>query len=97
MGNSERSRCQSRLITTENMREQLISFFENNLGLAPGEITDNTPLYSTGLLDSFGMVEALMFIGEISGVRFGPDDMSLDNLDSIERMVAFVEASRGAQ
>lgn len=75
------------------MQEKLISFFTARLGLEREQVTSDTPLYSSGLLDSFGMVEMMMFIEQESGVRFNPEDISLDNLDSIERIVRFVEAA----
>ncbi len=79
------------------MREKLIGFFEEHLGVDKGEISNDTPLYSSGLLDSYGMVEALMFIEELTGIRFEPEDVSLDNLDSVDMIVSFIEAQRTSQ
>ncbi|HEX2078203.1 MAG TPA: acyl carrier protein [Longimicrobium sp.] len=79
------------------MQQKLISFFEARLGVDPGQIAAETPLYSSGLLDSFGMVEVIMFVEQESGVRFNPEDISLENLDSVERILRFVETAGAAR
>ena len=37
------------------------------------------------------MVNLIMFIEDIAGVRVHPADVTLDNFDSIDRILAFVE------
>jgi acyl carrier protein len=36
------------------------------------------------------MVELVLFIEETCGIRMKPSEVNLDNLDSIERILAFV-------
>lgn len=54
-------------------------------------ITDDAPLFSSGLLDSFSMVELLAFVEELAGRRVRVVDVNLDNLDTIDRIVALIE------
>ncbi len=57
------------------------------------DIADDTLIVSTAELDSFELVELVAWLESEGGISFGPLDVNLENLDSIERMVAFV-ASR---
>jgi acyl carrier protein len=38
------------------------------------------------------MVDLIMFVEDAAGFRLHPTDITLDNLDSIARILAFVEA-----
>ena len=76
--------------------ENLRRYLHEKQGLAPEDFEDDTLLFSSGLIDSFSMVDLIMFIEDAAGFRVHPADVTLDNFDSINRILAFVEA-RGAQ
>ncbi len=72
-------------------RTELIDYIVANFGLEEDEFEDSTLLFSDGLLDSFCMVNLISFVEGEAGITFRPTDVNLDNLDSIERIVEFVE------
>ena len=72
-------------------RENLRRYLHEKQGLEPEDFEDDTLLFSSGLLDSFSMVDLIMFIEDTAGVRVHPVDVTLDNFDSIDRILAFVE------
>lgn len=74
--------------------ESLKHYLVERMGLDTAMLADETPLFSSNLLDSFSMVDLIMFIEKESGVRLNPTDVSLDNLDSIGRILQFVGARR---
>jgi acyl carrier protein len=74
--------------------ESLKNYLGERMGLDTTSLADETPLFSSNLLDSFSMVDLIMFIENESAVRLDPTDVSLDNLDSIERILRFVAARR---
>ena len=76
-------------------REDLRRYLHEKQGLEPEDFEDDTLLFSSGLIDSFSMVGLIMFIEDTAGLRVHPADVTLDNFDSIDRILAFVEA-RGA-
>ena len=76
-------------------RQLLLEQLEARFGLHAAEIDDSTLLFSSGLLDSFSVAELLMFIEEQGGFRVEPTEVTLDNLDSIERILAFVSQKTG--
>ena len=74
--------------------DSLKQYLAERMGLDKASLEDETPLFSSNLLDSFSMVDLIMFIEKESGVSLHPTDVSLDNLDSIELILRFVDARR---
>jgi acyl carrier protein len=72
-------------------RENLRRYLHEQQGLESEDFEDDTLLFSSGLIDSFSMVNLIMFIEDTAGVRVHPADVTLDNFDSIDRILAFVE------
>ena len=74
-------------------KPELLEYLEGHARVDVSEIEDGTELFSSGLVDSFAMVDLLQFLEKHTGSRMGPEDINLDNLDSVERILAFA-ASR---
>ena len=74
-------------LTPEDIRQFLIT--EENLN--PSQIEFHTSLFSTGTLDSFAMVSLVSFVEKSYGVRVKPTDVTLENFDSIERILRFFD------
>ncbi len=73
-------------------RESLIEYFNGTIGLDTSTIDDQTPLFSSSLVDSFSMVELITFIESEGRFKINPTDVNLDNLDTIGRIIAFAAA-----
>lgn len=56
------------------------------------DVHEDTPLFSSGLVDSFVMVELVVFVEQRAGIAFGPLDINLANMDTIASIVAFVRS-----
>lgn len=74
-------------------KPELLEYLEGHARVDISELEDATELFSSGLVDSFAMVDLLQFLEKHTGSKMGPEDINLDNLDSIERILAFA-ASR---
>jgi acyl carrier protein len=72
--------------------QTLLKFIDEYLGVNTADIDEGTPLFSAGIIDSAGMVELILFVESTAGVKFSPEDISLDNLDSFSRILDFVTA-----
>ena len=70
-------------------REALVTYLESEMQVDLDEIDDTTELFSSGLVDSFAMVDLLVFLEKHTGTKMGPEDISLDNLDSVQRILDF--------
>lgn len=76
--------------------DSLREFIEESLGVDVSEIENDTALFSSGLIDSASLVELIVFVESEGRVKFDPDDVTLDNLDSIDQILAFVAAKNGS-
>jgi acyl carrier protein len=76
-----------------NTREALRRYvLENCLFTDDGsKLKDGESFLETGLLDSTGILEIILFVEENLGVKVTDDEMVPDNLDSIDSLVAFVD------
>lgn len=60
----------------------------------PAEVTDDTLLVTSGIVDSTGMLEVIAFLEAEFGIRIADDETTPENLESIARMTRFVERKR---
>lgn len=72
----------------------LKQFFRHELGLRD-EFADDALIFSTGVIDSFAMIELITFIEGRAGIKVAPMEVTLENLDSIDRILSFVAAKQG--
>lgn len=70
--------------------QSIIEFLKSDLAIDVDDITDETPLFSSGIIDSFALVSLMTFIETEGGVRISPTDVNLANFDSISRINAYV-------
>lgn len=54
-----------------------------------GEAGDDTPLFSSGALDSIAMINLIAFIEEQAGIKIRADEVTLDNFDTAARISRF--------
>lgn len=74
----------------------LKNFIVKNFFIADSsEIDCSTALFSSGILDSFNLVDLVNFIENEAEIRINPFDMSLENLDSIDKIIEFVNRKKG--
>ncbi|MEH6648279.1 acyl carrier protein [Sulfitobacter sp.] len=77
-----------------NLTDQtLIDFLKNTLNIED-QIDPETELFSSGLLDSVAMMNVIAFVEETGRIEVYPGDVTLDNFDSVERIVRYLEGQR---
>lgn len=54
------------------------------------DLTDNTPLLSGGAVDSLGVLDLMMFLGERFGIELSDEDFDPDNIETPARLAAFI-------
>ena len=70
-------------------KEDVYTALRDELGVDVQAIADDTPLFSSGVIDSFSLVSLILFIETRAGVKVEPTDVSLENLDTVTRIVTF--------
>lgn len=58
----------------------------------PESLRDDTPLITGGLLDSIEITRLVIFIEETYGFEFRADEITAENIDTIEKISRFVLA-----
>ena len=73
------------------LQQQIRDFVTSNFYVPdPKALGDGTSLLDHGIIDSTGVLEVIMFIESTFGVTVEDSEMLPENLDSIERIAAFV-------
>jgi acyl carrier protein len=71
--------------------EEIRAFVVANFLFGDGAgLVDDASFFDTGIVDSTGILELIMFLENRYGIKIGAEEMVPENLDSINRVVAFV-------
>ncbi|SEN81161.1 Acyl carrier protein [Gemmobacter aquatilis] len=71
--------------------DTLIAYLRNDLNLED-DIAPETELFSSGLLDSVAMMTIIAFVEEQAGIEVRPADVTLENFDTVQAIVAYAHA-----
>jgi D-alanine--poly(phosphoribitol) ligase subunit 2 len=80
-------------MTTEELGQALRRALVTRFGVRQA-IEDDTTLFSAGLMDSLTVIELVSFIEEQIGCGIPPAAITLQNFDSISRIVQFASSLR---
>lgn len=76
----------------EDLREYILAQF------LPGEraanLHDDTPLQTSGIVDSVGMLKMIGFIEKTYGIEVDAHDATPENFERIQDIAAFIESKR---
>lgn len=59
------------------------------------QIQPSEALISTGLIDSFNLVDLSLYIEDAYGVHIDDTELNADTFDTLEQLVALIEQRRG--
>lgn len=62
----------------------------------PATLTDDLSLIDSGLVDSTGMMDVIVFLETEFGIAIADDEMVPENLESIGQIAAFVAEKTGS-
>ena len=80
------------MVTEESLR----AFVKSELGVNIDGVGLDDPLISSHVIDSFLLVDLVMHIESTAGIKITPMEVSFDNLDTLGRMLKFVESKTAA-
>jgi len=83
---------------SDSLNDQVRRFILENY-LFTDDVTQlglDDSLLGRGIVDSTGMLEIILFIEEQLGVKVADSEMVPENLDSVNRIAAFVTSKRKA-
>jgi acyl carrier protein len=81
-----------------DLRAQLRSYIEDNfiLGAAARKFADGDSFMEHGILDSTGFLELITYLEETFGLTVKDEEMIPENLDSLDRLAAFIGRKQAA-
>jgi acyl carrier protein len=80
-----------------NTAERVRSFLADRFLFDPGaEIDPAQSLTNAGILDSTGAMELVLFLEEEFQIKVADTDLVPENLDSIQRITAYVQRKQAA-
>jgi acyl carrier protein len=78
------------------IKQQIREFITSNFYVPdPAALDDKSSLLDRGIIDSTGVLEVIGFIEETFGIKVEDREMLPENLDSVERIVAYVSRKLG--
>lgn len=79
------------------IREKVRSYILTEFlpGEDPTELTDESPLITGGILDSIATIKLVSYLEESFEVQFQAHEVTIDHLDTIDRIVDSVQEKRG--
>lgn len=63
-------------------------------GESPDALTNTTPLFTTGLLDSIASLQLVTFLEEQFGIRVAAHEVVSDNLNTLDSIAGFVRSKQ---
>ncbi len=58
-------------------------------------IAPDEPLISTGLVDSFSLVDLALYVEDAFGVRIDDTELNAQTFDTLQQLTGLIEARRG--
>ena len=80
-------------VQTSSVSDVLITFIKENFitGRSQKEISPEESLIDSGIIDSTGILELVMFIEEKYSITIEDEELIPENLDSVKNLVSFLE------
>ena len=81
-----------RPVDRESVQQEVREYIVENFLFDEGEeeLKDEDSFLESGLIDSTGILEVIMFLDENYRIKMADDEMVPENLDSIEKIATFV-------
>jgi acyl carrier protein len=77
--------------------ETFRSFITTNFYVAdPAALSEDDSLLDAGIIDSTGVLDLIGFIEQQFGITVADEELVPENLDTVNRLVQFVERKRAA-
>ena len=84
-------------VDTDVIKATVRGFIVDNFlfGTEDESLTDDASFLETGIIDSTGILELISFVEKTFEITIADDEMLPENLDSLDRISAFVLRKRG--
>ena len=73
------------------LEARIRAFLREELGVADGELTADTPLISSGIVDSAGLIRLAALLEAELGITIPDRDVKAENFDTLRKVHAYLE------
>jgi acyl carrier protein len=70
-------------------REELLKFLTKKTRADLSKLDDETELFSSGLIDSFAMIDLMTWLEKQTRKRVDPSEVGFENFDTVGRILAY--------
>lgn len=63
---------------------------QDELAVDTKDINEGSPLFSSGIIDSFSLISVMTFLEQKAGISIEPSEVTLENFDSIDNILKYV-------
>lgn len=80
-------------VQTSTISDVIVTFIKENFitGRSQKEISPEESLIDSGIIDSTGILELVMFLEEKYSITIEDEELIPENLDTVKNLVAFLE------
>jgi acyl carrier protein len=81
---------------TQQIKEQIRQYILTEFlpGESPANLKDDTPIRTSGVLDSMATLQVVSFVEERFGIEVEAREAGVENFDSINSIAAFIERKK---
>ena len=81
---------------TQNIKEQTRQYILREFlpGESPANLKDDTPLRTSGVLDSMATLQVVTFVEQHFGIEVEAHEAGVENFDSLNNIAAFVQRKK---
>jgi acyl carrier protein len=77
------------------IEQKLRTFITENFFVEETDLSGDASLTRSGIIDSTGVMEILLFLEEHFGLKVPDEEVTPENLDTLNNLVRYVTASEG--
>lgn len=77
------------------MHDTILTFVKDRFRPSGGNIDSNTPLFSGGIIDSFGLLELIVFLENTFAVTIDPGAHEMEEFDTVDKIVTLISRLQG--
>lgn len=78
--------------TAVELKEELRSFLQEASGI--DDIDDDTELFGSGIVNSLFAIQMMMFMEKKWSLEIAPEDLNMDNFNTINAIADFIERKK---
>ncbi|MDA0194645.1 MAG: acyl carrier protein [Bacteroidetes bacterium] len=79
------------------MKQQIIDYISKELLDGQITVTESEDLYTSGIVDSIGLMRIVSFLEQNFEVKVEPQDLTIENFQSVDSMVNYLIRERNEE